>query len=291
MKARITCIALACAIVFALDTVHLLGQIAVNPTIVLLTSRSRTMDVTLTNSANEQVEVALSFRYAVMRGTEAGGIYSDTNVTAEELEWSATDWLKVFPRKVAVPANGSRTIRVIASPPAGIAEREYWSSLVVTVKRASRPMAIADTVDTAGIGTASMGFNLHTTFPVNVRIGQVTTGIQIDSALLVADSSGKSHLVLEARQLGNAAFRGMFNVVVKKSDGSVFRTAERGQTILFARRCAVPLGDIPEGTYDLEFQAVSGRKGSAAEFSLPAETVTRAYRATITGAQRILVPR
>lgn len=287
---RIFLRALSVGLFILLCATTLMAQVTVTPTIIMMSTRARSAQITLTNTTASPVEVTLGFGYSVMRTDVFARGYKDTNVTDEERQWSSAGWLKAFPRKLTIPANGSRGVRIMANIPTGHKDGEYWADFLMTTKTVERPHEMRDTLDSAGVATVDLGFRLVIALPVNVRLGEVATGVEFNKAMMYRDTVGE-WLLLDVKQLNNAAYRGHVTATLRAADGSSVVSIEKDFTALFVRRLAFLLGHVPAGTYTLELHAEAGRKGAAGEFALEAEPVIATYDITVGSEKSTIQPR
>src|SRR5205814_8751528 len=148
---------------------------------------------------------------------------------------SALRWIQAFPRRLTVGPRERQTVRLLARPPAGLPDGEYWLRLVIAAQAGRVP--ITGVADTTAI-QVGLTLEVRTIIGVNYRKGPVGTGVTLSelSARIVGDSL-ITRSKLERR--GNAAFIGMIRETLVDSTGAV-----RGQRVgdSLVTSCASPIG-------------------------------------------------
>ena len=268
------------AILFAALPGRAAAQIEVAPTRVILSMRERSQEVNVTNTSESAVEVTTELGFKVIRHDSLGGITLDSGKTAEETARSGKEWLKVFPRRFTLAPRTSRIVRVMVTIPDAAPEGEFWARLIVSGTPVNSSMKI-DGDSAQGIET-SLAMRMELDLPVIIRKGNVETGIAFDG--MQARMNGENTLLLvDMHRTGNSAYRGTLKGVLRDSRGAV--AAETGEqfTAEFSLRRTLLLPRVPDGSYTLELEAESVKKGGANEAVIPAPTARQQYRLTVNG--------
>ena len=210
MRARATVLVLS-LVASALDA----QGVMVAPHAVFIDHAQRSGSVLLYNPGTQPVEVAIStiFGYPVTDST--GAIRLDT--LSADSSVSALAWIHAFPRRLTVGPRERQTIRLLAQPPAGLADGEYWLRLVIAAQAGRVP--IGGVADTTAI-RIGLTLEVRTIIGVNYRKGPVTTGVTLSN--IRAQVTGDS-LITRARieRRGNAAFIGTIRETLVDSTGAV----------------------------------------------------------------------
>lgn len=236
--------------------------VVVAPHAVFLDHRTRSGSVRLYNPRTEPAEVMISIVFGYPVTDSAGGIVLYTPETPAAHDPSAAAWLQAFPRRMTLAPLERRTIRVLARPPAGLRDGEYWARLVIAAKGGRIPVTgVSDTAIRIGLT-----LEVRTIIGINYRKGAVRTGVRLSG--LRAEPRGDTLQVwTRLERDGNAAFIGTIHAVLVDSAGAqrgeftfplgVYRTLEP--------RFAMPVGVLPAGRYRLRLELSSQREDLAPE--------------------------
>ena len=248
----------------AILTVHCVALAAqgvmVAPHAVFIDHRLRSGSVLLYNPGTEPVEVTIStiFGYPV---TDSTGTITLRTVDAPDSTLpSALAWIQAFPRRLTVAPRERQTVRLLARPPAGLADGEYWLRLVIAAQAGRVP--ISGVTDTTAI-QIGLRLEVRTIIGVNYRKGLVATGLALSQlrAQIVGDS-----LVTRARleRRGNAAFIGTIRQTLMDSAGRVLDSYQSpiGVYIAMEPRLVnlLPPPRLGRGRYWLRYEVVTERE-------------------------------
>jgi hypothetical protein len=197
---------------------RLVGQgVMVAPHAVFIDHRVRSGSVLLYNPGTEPVEVTISTIFGYPTTDSAGNIRLFTVEHPDSTVPSALDWIQAFPRRLTVGPRERQTVRLLARPPVGLADGEYWLRLVIAAQAGHVPITGAGDTTAIQVG---LTLEVHTIIGVNYRKGPVTTGVALSdlTARIVGDS-----LITRAKleRRGNAAFIGTIRETLVDSTGAV----------------------------------------------------------------------
>ena len=101
-------------------------------------------------------------------------------------------WTQAFPRRLTVAPRERQTVRLLARPPAGLADGEYWLRMVIAAQAGRVP--ISGVTDTTAI-QVGLTLEVRTIIGVNYRKGPVTTGLALSQlrALPAGTSEWMTH--------------------------------------------------------------------------------------------------
>ena len=257
--------------------------VMVAPHAVFMNSRSNSGVVTLYNPNTEAAEVTVATFFGYPETDSLGGLRlhgmptSDSAgrmvlppAAADSGQPSAARWVQAFPRRLTVAPRERQTVRLLASPPPGLPDGEYWLRLVIAVKGGVVPVTgVADTGIKIGLT-----LEVRTIIGVNYRKGPVRTGVAVTRlrAAVVGDS-------LEVRprleRQGNAAFIGTVRGTLVDSAG---RERARfafpiGVYYVMEPRYMAPVGVLPAGRYWLKLTVDTDREDLEPAVVLPAAVV------------------
>jgi hypothetical protein len=259
---------LAGMVVFASASLAAQG-VMVAPHAVFIDHSQRGGSVLLYNPGTEAVEVTISTIFGYPTTDSSGNIKLNTIENPDSTVPSALAWIQAFPRRLTVAPKERQTVRLLARPPVGLPDGEYWLRLVIAAQAGTVP--ITGVSDTTAI-QVGLKLEVRTIIGVNYRKGRVATGVALSNvrAQVVGDS-----VITRARieRRGNAAFIGMIRETLVDSTGAV-RALRIGDSLVTSYRSpigvyftmeprlatAVPAPGLPRGRYWLRYEIVAERE-------------------------------
>jgi hypothetical protein len=178
--------------------------VVVAPHAVYLDHRTRSGSITLYNPGVDPAEVTISSIYGYPVTDSVGHFMLQVPDSVEPGMPAATAWIEAFPRRMILRPLQRQTVRLLARPPQGLADGEYWSRIVISAKGGAIQVANADS-SRIQIGLA---LEVRTIIPLIYRKGMLHTGLEISNLRAVASGdslSVRAHL----QRLGTAAFVGI----------------------------------------------------------------------------------
>ncbi len=252
----------------------LLAQgVLVAPHAVVIDHRTRSGSLSLYNPGDEATEVSLStfFGYPV---TNAGGDFELKTVERPDPTMpSAAGWIEAFPKRMLLGPKERQTVRILARPPAKLADGEYWARLVVAAKGGTVPVAGADS--SLGI-TVGLNLEVRTVLPLQYRKGAVATSVKL-SKLAAAMERDSLAVRMRLDRAGTAAFIGTVHGILADSAGKTVTTFQSPVAVYYDMdprfATALPAGKLPSGRYTLRIEVAAEREDLAPETLLPARPV------------------
>lgn len=247
--------------------------VLVAPHALIVDHAARSGTLTLYNPGTEPVEVEVGTIFGYPASDSTGRLYLHTAEAPAADEPSASGWLAAFPRRVTIAPLQRQTVRVLARPPAGLPDGEYWSRIVVAAKAGQVP--VTGVVDTARI-QVGLALEVRTIISFNYRKGPVATSVSLDQlrAELVGDSLRVRMRLVRG---GNAAWLGTVRVTLTGQDGAAGepRATESALAVYHTLEpaLALPLAGLRSGRYRLTVEAVTEREDITADQLLRAEPV------------------
>lgn len=221
-------------VLFFLLASQVAAGVLVAPTVVIMSDKSRTGRIMVDNPSNTPKQIAIYFSFGLPQSDSLGKIHmdlQDSNVTDPR---SALGWIKAFPRKIVLPANGSQVVRLVARPPKNIADGEYWAHIVIESQEGETTLPTS--TETEGI-TTKLNMIMRTVIALKYRTGDLYarldmtdfTARQIDSTVEV---------LLDLSNRGNVSYLGTLTcklldaenrqISFHKSNIAVYRDLRRG---------------------------------------------------------------
>ena len=262
--------ALGLAGMLALAGASLAAQgVMVAPHAVFIDHSRGSGSVLLYNPGTEPVEVSISTIFGYPTTDSSGNIKLNTIENPDSTVPSALAWIQAFPRRLTVAPKERQTVRLLARPPIGLADGEYWLRLIIAAQAGTVP--ITGVSDTTAI-QVGLKLEVRTIIGVNYRKGAVMTGLALSKLRAqVAGDSVITRARLERR--GNAAFIGMIRETIVDSTGAV-RAQRIGDSLITAYQSpigvyftmeprlatAIAAPGLPRGRYWLRYEVVAERE-------------------------------
>lgn len=232
-----------------------LEAVLVAPHAVFMTHRARTGQLQLHNTGTRPEEVTIELKYGYPAADSTGRVQVQLTGAPDSTEPSAAGWVRAFPRRLVLGPGERQVVRLLATPPDGIADGEYWSRIVVTSRGAQVRAQAADSGVTTGID-----IQLRTVLSLIYRKGRVTTGIAVDSFTAGGD---RDSLVATARleRGGNGAWIGNAVFTLADSTGAAVRDWTNAVAVYRSdtRRFVLPLDSVAAGSYRLRIELNTDR--------------------------------
>lgn len=267
------------AVVFLLHQQVLQAGVTVYPTFVFINAPARATSIVVTNNSSVASEIWIDFRYGYPVGDDSGNVFIKFFDTTDVGEQSAVQWIRAFPQRFVLEAQESQKIRVLLSPPPGLASREYWARLIIHSKDKE-----TFSTTTTQRGQLRSGIKLLTNvdIPVHYRSGQASTGIILQN-LETQVNGGTLFVLSDLARSGNASFWGMYKAVLRDQGGKVVLTKEQNIAVYQNLRYGIKIdvSKLRSGTYTLEIEISSQRRDIRREFLLTSEAVRRNINITI----------
>ena len=249
---------LAFALALLVPADRLPGQsVTVAPPVVVLDHRSRGGSIDLYNPSPVPIEVSVSLLYGFPVSDSLGNVELRTMEQPPAGEPSAAGWIDAYPRRATVLPGQKQTVRFLARPPVDLADREYWSRVIVSSKAAAISLS---TPDTSRI-TASLNVEIRTITTLLYRKG--TMSASITTSNLRTEVHGDSLVTrVKLDPHGNAAWLGTLTGKFVGADGKVIAEFERPMGVYHSvdPSFVVPLDSIPPGRYRLRVELKSERR-------------------------------
>jgi hypothetical protein len=222
-----------------LGSAHPAEAVSVSPTALYIDSRSRKGMMTLYNPGSLPEEIRIGFAFGYPVSDALGTVTVEVVDKAPPGEPSAASWMRVFPRRLILQPGQRQVIRVMVRPPAGLADGEYWSRIIISSRGGQPPIEQSQ-------GSVSMQLNVETVMVMaaNYRQGEVNTGLEVTSAS--AERSGAEVMLqVDMQRTGNAALLGQLTAELLDARGTVLATAHDDIAVYRGMRRRVPISVPP----------------------------------------------
>jgi hypothetical protein len=191
------------------------AAVSVSPIAVYLDQTTRTATLTLFNPGTlpEEVEIGFAFGYPV--SDSLGNVSVPLAETAPAGEPSAVSWMRAFPRRLRLEPGQRQVVRVLAEPPAGLPDGEYWARILVRSRGGQPPIE-----QTQGAVTLQLNVETVVVAAATYRKGPVTTGVAVEAPQAIRAPEGVVLQTDLVRQ-GNSAYLGRVRAELLAPDGRV----------------------------------------------------------------------
>lgn len=247
--------------------------VLVAPHAVVMDHRTRSGSLSLYNPGDEAAEISLSTFYGYPVTDSTGDFELRTIEHPDASQPSAAGWIEAFPKRMLLGPKERQTVRLLARPPAGLRDGEYWARLVVSAKGGTVPVT---GVDTATGVTVGLNLEVRTVLPLQYRKGRVATAVRLTR--LAGSIEGDSLAVrVHLERTGTAAFIGTLRGALVDSAGGTVTSFTSPLAVYYAMEpritAVLPGGRVPPGRYRLRVEVAAEREDLAPESLLPAPPV------------------
>ena len=256
-------------VVLALSSQVLLhAGVTVYPTEVFVKPPNRSAPVVVSNPADADVEVWVTFEYTYPVGFDTGSVIFAAPVADDLDEPSAARWIRAIPQRFTLKAQESQVVRIYGTPPPGTRSGEYWARIVVSSKERRAAPAPGD--------QPGMGMELvtQTIVPFHFRSGPTTSGINIREATAFPVGNAL-RLFVTLDRMGNASFWGRLTARLISPEGRPVLAKEYRIVTYksFYYRTDIDVSGQPPGQYTLELLFDNKHPGLKPEFRIPGAPV------------------
>jgi hypothetical protein len=198
-----------------------LRAVSVSPMSVFMSHTSRTATITLYNPNPLPEEIDIAFAFGYPQSDSAGEVTVPLSEESPEGEPSAVSWLRAFPRRLVLQPGQQQVVRILAQPPAGLEDGEYWSRILVTATGGRPP------VEQQVQPNVRVAISMRTIIvaSLNYRKGRLSTGIAVTDGSAVRSADGLQ-VTLDMERQGEAAYLGRVHIELLDASGRVVHEEE-----------------------------------------------------------------
>jgi hypothetical protein len=247
--------------------------VVIAPHAVYIDARARSASVLLYNPNPQPAEITISTFFGYPVTDSLGRIVLDSVKAVDATMPSAAGWIQAFPRRLTVAPLERQTVRLLATPPAGLPDGEYWTRLVIAAKGGQVP--ISGVSDTAAV-RVGLTLEVRTIIGVAYRKGPVRTGVAISRLRgRVVGDSVEVWSWLERQ--GNAAYVGTIHGTLVDSNKKIRAEFRAPISVYYSLEprytAALGAGALPPGSYWLKLELKAEREDLAPEVMLRSPAV------------------
>jgi hypothetical protein len=231
--------------------------VLVAPHAIFIDHRTRSGALEVYNPSADPVEVRVSTLFGYPVTDSLGHLTLATFERPDAAAPSAAGWIEAFPRRVTLAPKQRQTIRLLARPPQGLPDGEYWTRLVI---QSDGARIAVENPDSSAI-SVGVTLSVRTLVSLMYRKGAVETGVRLDA---LRGEVANDTLVVSSRLVrqGTAAYLGTFrSALVDSADRQVadFSTFI-GLYSELTPRFRYALGALPPGRYTLHVRIDTDRE-------------------------------
>ena len=245
--------------------------VLVAPHAVYLDHRTRSAAITLYNPGAEPAEVSISSVYGYPVTDSLGHFTLFLPDSVEPGMPAATGWVEAFPRRMTIAPLERQTVRLLARPPQGLADGEYWSRVVISAQGGTVPVSGA--ADSSGI-TIGLNLEIRTIIPLIYRKGPLTTALAVQS-LSAAPAGDSLQVRAHLSRQGSGAWIGTVRGALRAPDGKMAARFDLPLAIYYDADpvLSLPVAGLAAGPYQLFLEFLTERSDLMPEQILRAPVV------------------
>ena len=179
--------------------------VLVAPSVIVLDEKSKTGRMNLQNPSNSPKEVSISFSFGLPESDSLGNVSIMLQDSAVTDPRCALGWIRAFPRKLIIPANGSQVVRFIANPPKGLPDGEYWVRVVVESQEGTTSIPTATDAEQI---TTKLNMIMRTAIMLKYRTGELVASVDIKGATATYNENDVD-VVVDFANNGNVSYIGL----------------------------------------------------------------------------------
>lgn len=252
--------------------------IYVNPTAVFMNDRTRSTQITIGNAGDQAEEATVELKFGFPDVDSAGTPFIRFVEDPGSEFNSAAEWIRAFPQRVRLEPRTQQVVRLLARPPEGLPDGEYYTRMIITGRGTQVRLNTSDTTFSAGL---NLEIRLITS--VTYRKGRVTTGLTVRGLTAEAEGDSLSVWAHLARE-GNGAWLGAAEVELVSLTGRVVGQWTTTMAVHYPvrRRLSFPIGGIEPGDYRVRLRLTTNRPDLNG-MALPAPAVQDSVPVRIVG--------
>ncbi len=252
------------------------SQIALLPPVVYIDPASNSGSTVLQNQTNAPKEVHVDFQYGFISYDKDGEAYLDTTDMRFQ-DYNLQPYIKVFPKKVLIPAYGQQTVRFfINTGGRQLKDGTYW--VRVNVQSLDTKTQIDSLKGKTGAVQVDFRLKVKTNSIVVYPKGNVTTGLKVlNHEFKLNDET--IDLWVEYEKTGNSPFWGMVDLEVKDEKGNIISAEKIPTQIYHSGKIKYKFyrDYFRRGKYTFNFKVTGERSEIPENFKIKFSPITREF--------------
>lgn len=257
-------------------SIKLISQVSLAPNVVFIDKINRSASMMVMNPGEKPKEILISLKFGNPVYDSLGNStihYADDN---EINPSSATPFTKVFPKKLILQPKEQQTVRFLVSNVGNLAEKMYWSRIIVDSKDITQQI---DTTYTDG-----ENINLKTVLETSIvsalfiKIGETTAPIKINGGTTYSDSA-KVHLLVDIDKGGNSPYWGTEKLKIYNAKDKLVAEKEGMLVLYFSAKKGYEFNksDFPPGRYRAEYELANNHPAIPEKYRPKSDPVNASF--------------
>ena len=246
--------------------------IVLAPHALFLDHHTRSGVLYIHNPGDSPEEVTVELEYGYPASDSAGGVHIELIPDPSPEAPSAAGWVRALPQRMRIAPGTRQAVRLLAQPPAGLKDGEYWSRIIVCSRAAQPPAPVTDDPSVR----VGLTLEMRTITSLTYRKGPLSTGVELDDFVIDPPSDTLVAAVRLSRR-GNAAYLGKIEFTLTDAQGREQGGWEQAIAVYWDlyRRYQLPTTGLAAGKYTLAVRLSTERQDIPSTQLLPAAVVER----------------
>jgi hypothetical protein len=238
------------------------SQISVSPVLIHLSDDKNSGSFTVYNTSADTIECLTNNNFGYPVSDDSGNVYVKMLDTIPDIEPSAKEWIKLYPKNFFIYPYSSQVVRILAKPPDNLQNGEYWSRPSITAKK--KEIVDNKTADNKTL-TTSIGSEIKLYLVINYRKKPVYTNVIADLMYYHFDGD-KLIFLVDLERAGNAAFLGRLGIKLSDENETFYENYNDIAVYhKLKKRIEIPKDKIKANSFKADIIIDSERDDSGAE--------------------------
>ncbi len=252
------------------------AQIALLPPVVYIDPASNSGSTVLQNQTNTAKEVFVDFQYGFISYDKKGETYLDT-ADMRFKEYNLQPYIKVFPKRVLIPAYGQQTVRFFVNTGGKqLKDGTYW--VRINVQSRDTKKQIDSLQGKTGAVQVDFRLNVRTNSIVVYPKGNITTSLKVlNHNFQMSDET--LDLWVDYEKTGNSPFWGIVDIEVKDASGNLISNEKIPTQIYHSGKVKYTFykNYFRKGNYTFNLKVTGGRDEIPENFRIKFSPITREF--------------
>ncbi len=254
------------------------AQVTIAPPLVIVDREHPYGSFVVVNQSAQRQEISISFQYGYPVSDETGNVSMQYVDEPDSGMFSASDWVRAFPRRFILEPFREQTVRLNIRAPRQLDDGTYTARIITSSIR------VNGTNDNKTDGlSAQVNFRFNQVSALMYRHGKVTTGIEIKDIYTDRDNSS-FNVYASLLRTGNSPFLGSAHLRIYNERHQLVKETTQSLAVYYdlVRRFQIDNNVLKPGTYQGEITLTTkDRTDIPLNYILKIDDVTRKFTLTI----------